>query len=462
MNPFIFLKHLKRCILFSALLAYLGTSSIFAQEAASPKTRQYEVVNLRLSDAIELALENNILARIARERVSESDGIRLQTLSDLLPHISGVAYQQRVWHENFAAMGVPSFGVIGPFNDFDARLVLTQKLFDMSAISRSHEGTVGSQIARLEDDFARQKVIVAVILSYLEALRGYNNLQAVMADYGLAQRLFLQTRHQHEAGVATGVDVARAQTRAAQEKLRLSQGKLLYRESILELLRVTGLGLGARIRLCDSFGFFDEPVTSVNEVIDLAGKNRMEIKISKKNVSLQKYKLNEANFQYAPKVELAADYGWNDSRINSAPPSTGQGIIKASVPIFEGGLIQGQIRQAKSLQEQAQLTLEDVQRQVEEDVRLAVDRMKTGKEKVLFAEEVVTLAQKELAMARDRFTAGLGDNIEVLSAQTTLASAREDHVAALTEYHVARANLYSAVGQVEEFHLKGRVEKEKR
>jgi outer membrane protein TolC len=54
-------------------------------------------------------------------------------------------------------------------------------------------------------------------------------------------------------------------------------------------------------------------------------------------------------------------------------------------------------------------------------------------------------------MARDRFAAGVGDNIEVAQAQTSLANARDAEVAALTAYNAARINLASAMGRVESF-----------
>ena len=63
------------------------------------------------------------------------------------------------------------------------------------------------------------------------------------------------------------------------------------------------------------------------------------------------------------------------------------------------------------------------------------------------------LAERELQMARDRFAAGAGDNIQVITAQTTLAQAREEKVQALALYNVARVNLYSALGEAQKFRL---------
>src|SRR5437660_1531022 len=79
-----------------------------------------------------------------------------------------------------------------------------------------------------------------------------------------------------------------------------------------------------------------------------------------------------------------------------------------------------------------------VRGQVEEDVRLAYAALRTTADTVRAADQAVTLAERELEMARDRFRAGVGDSIELVTAQTTLANARSDQVTALAVYNGAR------------------------
>jgi outer membrane protein TolC len=97
------------------------------------------------------------------------------------------------------------------------------------------------------------------------------------------------------------------------------------------------------------------------------------------------------------------------------------------------------------------LQLGDVRGQVEEDVRLALVTARTSTEQVRAAEATQRLAERELQLARDRFQAGVADNVEVISAQTALENARATHVAALAAYNVARVNLAAALGQADTF-----------
>jgi outer membrane protein len=69
------------------------------------------------------------------------------------------------------------------------------------------------------------------------------------------------------------------------------------------------------------------------------------------------------------------------------------------------------------------------------------------------AEKVERLAEAELKMARDRFSAGAGDNVEVVAAQEALARGQDSRVAALAGYQVSRVNLAMAVGGMEAFSL---------
>jgi len=125
--------------------------------------------------------------------------------------------------------------------------------------------------------------------------------------------------------------------------------------------------------------------------------------------------------------------------------------IQVNVPVFNGGLTQGRIEVAASLERQAQLELGNVRGQVEEDVRLALSTLRTTAEQVRAAEQSVTLSLREMEMARDRFRAGVGDGVEVVTAQTALSDARSAAVTALAQHNAARLNLAAALGRAQSF-----------
>ncbi len=155
--------------------------------------------------------------------------------------------------------------------------------------------------------------------------------------------------------------------------------------------------------------------------------------------------------EYLPSLQFVGDYGISGiTPTNSALP-TRRAAIQLNVPIFNGGLTQGRVAVATSREHEAELELSSVRGQVEEDVRLALSGLTTTIEGVRAADEGLILAQRELEMSRDRFAAGVADNLEVVNAQASLANARAAQIEALAVYNVARLNLAAALGKAETF-----------
>src|SRR2546423_10654 len=152
-----------------------------------------------------------------------------------------------------------------------------------------------------------------------------------------------------------------------------------------------------------------------------------------------------------PSLEFVGDYGVSGITPTNTDLPTRRVAIQLNVPVFNGGLTNGRIAVAASRERQAELELGSVRGQVEEDVRLALSNIRTTAAEVRAANESVQLAERELAMARDRFRAGVADNLEVINAQTALANARDAQVAAITQYNAARLNLAAALGRAETF-----------
>src|SRR5205085_848949 len=138
-----------------------------------------------------------------------------------------------------------------PFNNFDARARIVQSIFSMSAIRNFHADKAGVRVAEMQEGLALEQVATFTALTYLDALRSGREVEAARADVDLAQTLLKLAQDQHEAGVATGVDVTRAETRLAEERVRLSQAKIASEPSVLNLQRVVGLPLGASLTLAD-------------------------------------------------------------------------------------------------------------------------------------------------------------------------------------------------------------------
>ena len=445
----LFSAFLIACFYFSTADASIAISEDGNDSVLSTKAYTY----LNLKTATEMALKNNLATLLANAKTEEARGRVLQSASYLLPHVLLNLQQSRVYKENLASMGFSSFGVIGPYNSFDGRIQLVQQIFDLSAIERFRAEQINIKIAQLDEELAAKQVRAAVSLAYLDALSAEEELEAAKADLDLAKQLLKLGRHQNLAGLATSIDVTRFETREAEEEARYLQATMDLHKSYIELNRVIGLPLDTCLKLTDSMEFVMEHILSVDEEIDFASQNRTELKIASERIQHHESKLKEAKSERLPTVEFMGDYGWGGGLPNNSLQNVGEAGVVLKMPIFDGGMIKGEVQEAESNKHQSQLIFNDLGEQVQEDVRLALDSLIISTKQVEAAQKVLALANRELEMSRDLFSAGIGNNIEVINAQTTLERARQQYVAMLFQYNTVRVNLYSALGDVEAFSL---------
>ncbi|HJP94675.1 MAG TPA: TolC family protein [Pyrinomonadaceae bacterium] len=446
-----------------AIVAFAGVVSVSAQQVTPEVPGAAKVVTgrspaLSLEDAIKLAIDNNLATLLAHERRNEARGEKQQSLAPLLPNLSGTAYQASLT-ENLVALGfqpgtIPDFNTtfLGPFKNFDARVALRQTIFNLSAIRSYQAGRAGVRVAELQEGLAREQVASAAGLAYLEAQRADRAVAAARANVELAQALLQLAQDQHTAGVATGVDVTRAQTRLAEQQVALAQAQTASEQARLNLQRIVGLPLGSAMMLTDPLRFIDEPLPSVETAVAEAAHDRREVQVAEEQNRVSQLERQAARAEYLPSLEFVGDYGASGITPDRFDLPTRRAAIQLNVPIFNGGLTRGRLTAATSRARQSELELANIRGQVEEDVRLALTTLRTAAIQVRAADETVTLAQRELEMARDRFRAGVADNLEVVTAQASLASARVTQVTALAQHNAARLNLAAALGRAETFH----------
>lgn len=414
-------------------------------------------LSLSVKEAVALAIQNNLATQTAAEKQKEAHGRELEALSRLLPNFYATASQFNLT-SNLAASGFPlkSFPVpinplIGPYNTFDARLELSQALFNLSAYHRHQVSQIDFQIAKLQSDLAEEQVAAAAEVAYLNVMAADEALAASKADVTLAQSLRQLALDQHKAGVATGIDVARAETRLSQEEVALTKAETALTQSQLQFKRLLGVPLETQVALADSLSAHPSEPLAVDDLLKSANADRFELKIASAQLRSSQYALEAANGEGIPTLDFSANYGESGNTWGTLALPTRAIGARMNIPIFNGELTAGHIVEAESRKREAELIRRDTAAQVEEDVRLSRETLfSTGRE-VDSAKQSLKLSERELALARDRFQAGLGDNLEVVQAETSLEDARGLLVNALADYNRARINLAAALGAARSF-----------
>jgi outer membrane protein len=442
----------------AALLAWLGSAGLLPPAALAQQPPAPQQLSLTLQQAVHLALENNLQAQLAREGISQATGEKGLGLSALLPNLSGAAYQANLT-SNLAAMGLTAATFpgldpfVGPFSRFDARVQLVQNVFNLAAIRRYQASAHGLALAREQERSAEQQVMIATVLSYLAVIEARQSVEAAQADVTLAKRLLELATSQRNAGVATGIDVARAETRLANQEVRLAQARTDLDTARLNLLRVVGAPLSSELTLAEDMRFAPETLPGAEDAVQRALTDRVEIRSAREQVRIATAQRQAAVAGWMPSVSFFGDYGSSAAKpLETSLPTRSVGI-RLDLPVFDGGRTRSEIQVAASRLRQAELRLSDLRAGVEKEVRQALANLATRKEQVQAAQKALALAERELELAQDRFRDGVGDNIEVVNAQTALENARQSVVVSVSLFNVARLNLAAAMGHVEGFRL---------
>ena len=431
-----------------ALAAAIVVALSLTARAESASTQRFTI-----ADIVRLAEKNNVDLRIARAKTEEARGKALQDAADLLPELTATARQARVFKVNLAAQGFASFPgidpLLGPFNSFDARAQVVQKLLEVSAIQRYRSAGRATEITRLREQLVRDQVAAAAALACLDVLRAQKSVDTAQASVKLARALLDKARDQKQAGAAAGIDLARAETRAAEEDLRFLQTESDLLDSQTRLKRMAGLPFDQPILLSDRFEFAVATAPAVAEAIEAAAGRRVELRVAKQLVEQERLALSGDHWASAPSLSVAGDYGASGTTPRDAH-GTGSIGVQASMSILSEKN-HGKSVEARGRLDEAEARANDQRAQVEEDVRLALDELRISSERAKTADQAVKLAERELKMAEDRFSAGVADNLEVVNAQTSLARVQDTFIAALAAYEATRINLAMALGRMPDF-----------
>lgn len=411
-----------------------------------------DTLKLSVLDVIKRALEHNLGVLLAEEDASGAAGNRSVALSELLPHISGRVSQERR-KTNLEAFGFPlreEFPrIVGPFSVFDARVFLSQTVLDMSAANDLRAAEHSLTAERHSVRSARDLVVLVAANIYLQTLATGARAATARAQLETATSLHQQALSLRQGGLVAGIDVVRAEVRMSTERQRVTAATNEFEKSKLQLARIIGLPIGQTFEVSQDIPFVPVPEMTLEEALARAYKERPDYLAAQERVQAAEASRRAIVGEALPSVKVTADYGAIGLHITSALPTFS--IVGAlSVPIFEGGRVQGRLAQADAELRTRRAQAEDAKAEIYYDVRTAFLDLKATDEELQTATRARELADQQLTQSRDRFAAGVTSNIEVVQSQEAVAQASEQYIAALYGFNVAKAMLARSLGTAEE------------
>jgi outer membrane protein TolC len=418
---------------------------------------------LSLDDAISLGLERNVQLRYDRAKQKMVKGEELGVINALLPSLRATA-STSAEELNLAAMGFkPSslaslagqFGMSGltipsivKVDVTQAMVSANQELFDLPAYELYKGARREATVVELDVLTSHGNVILAVGSAYLKVLADQSMLTNAQAQEKAAKTLFDQAVDKHQAGVGTNLDALRGQVEYQQREQDRIAAEAQLAEDTIQLDRIMGLPAGQRLELTNKAPFDEVALMSLDQAKATAYVHRKDLLSLEEQVEVTNRELRAVRYQRLPTLAFNGFYGVIGQTTGLYHGAfVAEGTLR--FPIFHEAEQRGQEEQVS-----AQLT---ALRQRESDLRVDIDAqirsstldVQAADKLVKVAQSNVKLAQQELSDERQRFAAGVDDNLPVVDALASVTGAQAQLVQALYQYNVAKLQLARNTGIVE-------------
>jgi len=466
-------------------LALLFASHAFGQSASpsnplqpqSPYTGSVptgqptaDVLKIGFMEALQRGLKQNLGALLASNGMEAARGEKWKELSSVLPNITTDTFesasQVNLAQTGFTKIKVPGFSfssinpIVGPFGYFDTRAFVSSPIVDFNAWNKARSADQSLRAARHTYKDARELVILVVGYNYLQTISADSRVATADAQLKTAEALFNQANDQLKAGTTPAIDALRAKVELQTRQQQLISAKNDYEKQRIAFARTIGLPPGQPFELTEKIPFDPQPPVTVDEALQRAYAMRSDYLSAESQLRAAELAHRAAVAEYYPTLSFDGNYGVGGPVLDHTHGSFEvMGSLK--VPIFQGGKVHSDILQADANLANTRAQLDNLRAQIDQDVRDALFDVQSATDQINVARSNVDLASQTLDQARDRFAAGVTDNIEVVQAQEALAAANDSFITSLFNYNVARISLARAEGIAEAGvmeYLKGRAD----
>ena len=423
---------------------YAGSTSSTGKQPFSGK--------LSLREALDRGLSYNLGSVNLNNTVRQAQGQSQIARSALLPNINGYL-AETLQQINLAAQGVrihipiPGFSfptIVGPFNNIDLRASVSQSVIDLTAWNNYRSSRELYRAAQFSARDAHDAVVLAVCGSYLQVTATRQRVASARAQLDTASALLQQTQQKRAVGLAPQIDVDRSEVEQLTQQQRVISLETELARQKISLARIIGLPPNNNYDLSDEVPFAAPPNLVLDDAIHQALDDRADIKAAQAQVHAAEHTLAAARDERLPSLAVNGNYGTIGTNPAQAH-ATYAAVATLSIPVWQGGRTEGDIKIAEAALAQRRAELEDVKAQVEGDVRNAYLQLQAAGSQVKLAQRNLQVTTETLELTRQRFDAGVSDNVEVVQAQESLTSAQLDVINGVFAHNLAKLSLARAI-----------------
>ncbi|MFO8070849.1 MAG: TolC family protein [Polyangia bacterium] len=412
---------------------------------------------ITLAEALRAADTRNVKLAAARLEVDKAEARLKQAWGLVLP---GAQASMQLMHRdhadtvNFAdsmpssMSGMVDMGetVVMPQDDLKGSIGVGMSLVNAESWWTIGVADKGVEVAELSIDDVRQQLLLGVAKAYYFALMADSLIEMNEEAVGSAAHHLEVARARHDAGTGLRIDVIRAETDLEEARQQLLSSHLSLDNARDALGVLTGIGgLPMPVREPD----VRPPEGEEHELVERARSERSDLASKRETVELMDLQLEKAWMQFLPTLDASwgLDYQFTEpGDLGSQDRSRWALIFNLSVPIYNH-FRYGDLDEKRASLRQAMLQFEDVERDVDLEVRQKRRDYLTALSTIEIAENQSRLADEALELVEASYRAGTGTSLDVTDARRTKSATDVNLAAKRLEAQIALLELLRSVGE---------------
>ncbi|HCS47202.1 MAG TPA: hypothetical protein DIW61_02675 [Candidatus Aminicenantes bacterium] len=436
----------KTSALFAALLIILGSG---------PAAPAQEKITLTLEKCLSLALSQNPFYLASQERTDAAQARVRQAAAQFFPSLNAQGLQnldEKVFVLEFPSFipgGRPQRFAIDFTKDYQFSLNFTLPLYTGGRLTSGYRSAKLGYLSSQES--SRQTTNETV----LNVKRGYYNYLLAEQLVGiseealnLAEKTLQNVKNMFEVGVASRLDLLRAEVRVANLKPPLIQARNNVAVAELSLKTLLGLDVAQPVEVSGEMTYTPVDI-NLDESIAKAVENRPELSQLQYQKQVAGEMIKIARADYLPTIALSGNYStWADRFAfgkNNWQSFYAFNLV-LSIPLFNGLQTPAKVAESQALIRELGFTEKGLVNNIKFEVQAAYLTLNNAQEALLSQEKNIDAAQESVRVAELNYSEGLITITDLGAAQVALSEARINYLRAIYEYTVSLAQLEKAVG----------------
>jgi outer membrane protein len=342
-----------------------------------------------------------------------------------------------------------------PTTSYSASLV--QPLFNFASWVSLQRAKATVKGADMKLEAARQDLMVRAARSYLGVLASSDNLEFLGVEEAAVNRYHELVSGRFTSGLASRTDFLDAKARLADVRARKIAAQSTLDDSLQGIKEIVGQNVAKIAPLRDELPLLSPDPDNADTWIDAAVKQNPSLEMQRQAVEEARQEVSRQQAGHYPYLNLEANYDRTKTEGTlfggGSEVETASALVRLSVPIYEGGIVNSRTREARSLYQAAIQEEERQTRAAKKETRAAFLGVVSSIDRVKALREAVEAQKLVLEAKREGYRSGLYTILAVLDAERDLYRARRDYAVARYDYIMNSLRLKKSVGTLTEADL---------